>query len=158
MVHFGEFLKIWSLRSNSVTRQISFNRTKIGGKCQNWKIQMRHFGKEDHGLHSSVDASSAISMGKKSQTWDLVWVTGGPLETIFVNTFFQLKSMVFFSNTVCLLGTKTNYNHNMICFIWDWREILSRIISLPIKETRFVFVSISTKGCFKACLGTYKVK
>ena len=35
MVHFGEFLKIWSLRSNSVTRQISFNRTKIGGKCQN---------------------------------------------------------------------------------------------------------------------------
>ena len=35
MVHFGEFLKIWSLQSNSVTRQVSFNRTKIGGKCQN---------------------------------------------------------------------------------------------------------------------------
>ena len=35
MVHFGEFLKTWSLRSNSVTRQVSFNRTKIGGKCQN---------------------------------------------------------------------------------------------------------------------------
>ena len=36
MVHyFGEFLKTWSLRSNSVTRQFSFNRTKIGGKCQN---------------------------------------------------------------------------------------------------------------------------
>ena len=34
MVDFGEFLKIWSLRSNSVTRQVSFNRTKIGGKCQ----------------------------------------------------------------------------------------------------------------------------
>ena len=30
------------LRSNSVTRQITFNRTKIGEKCQNWKIQMRH--------------------------------------------------------------------------------------------------------------------
>ena len=43
MVHFGEFLKTWSLRSNSVTRQVSFNRTKIGGKCQNWKIKMRHF-------------------------------------------------------------------------------------------------------------------
>ena len=39
MVHFGEFLKTWSLRSNSVTRQVSFNRTKIGGKCQNSKIQ-----------------------------------------------------------------------------------------------------------------------
>ena len=35
MVHFGEFLKICSLRSNSVTRQVTFNRTKIGGKCQN---------------------------------------------------------------------------------------------------------------------------
>ena len=35
MDHFGEFLKTWSLRSNSVTRQVSFNRTKIGGKCQN---------------------------------------------------------------------------------------------------------------------------
>ena len=44
IVHFGEFLKTWSLRSNSVTRQVSFNRTKIGGKCQNAKIQMRHFG------------------------------------------------------------------------------------------------------------------
>ena len=31
-------------RSNSVTRQVTFNRTKIGGKCLNWKIQMRHFG------------------------------------------------------------------------------------------------------------------
>ena len=37
MFHFGEFLKTWSLRSNSVTRQVSFNRTKIGGKCQNAK-------------------------------------------------------------------------------------------------------------------------
>ena len=37
MVHFGEFLKTWSLRSNSVTRHVSFNRTKIGGKCQNCK-------------------------------------------------------------------------------------------------------------------------
>ena len=40
MVHFGEFLKTWSLRSNSVTRQVSFHRTKNGGKCQNQKIQM----------------------------------------------------------------------------------------------------------------------
>ena len=37
MVHFSEFFKTWSLRSNSVTRQVSFNRTKIGGKCQNSK-------------------------------------------------------------------------------------------------------------------------
>ena len=37
IVHFGEFLKTWSLRSNSVTRQVTFNRTKIDGKCQNKK-------------------------------------------------------------------------------------------------------------------------
>ena len=44
MVHFGEFLKTWSLRSNSVTRHVSFNRTKIGGKCQD-SIQK---GMENH--------------------------------------------------------------------------------------------------------------
>ena len=32
------------LLSNSVTRQVNFDRTKIGGKCQNSKIQIRHFG------------------------------------------------------------------------------------------------------------------
>ena len=35
MVHFGEFLKTWILLSNSVTWQVNFNRTKIGGKCHN---------------------------------------------------------------------------------------------------------------------------
>ena len=39
MVRFGEFLKTWSLRSNSVTRQVNFNRTKIGRKCQNGKTK-----------------------------------------------------------------------------------------------------------------------
>ena len=28
------FLKIWSFKSNSVTRQLNFNRTRIGEKCQ----------------------------------------------------------------------------------------------------------------------------
>ena len=41
-VHFGEFLKIWSLQSNSVTRQVNFNTTKIGEKCQKSEIQMQH--------------------------------------------------------------------------------------------------------------------
>ena len=44
MVHFDEFLKTWYLRSNIVSRHVSFNRTKIGGKYENWQIQMRHFG------------------------------------------------------------------------------------------------------------------
>ena len=37
MVHSGEFLKNWSLRSSSVTRHVNCNRTKIGEKCQNSK-------------------------------------------------------------------------------------------------------------------------
>ena len=40
MVNFVKFLKTWSLRSNSVTRHVSFNRTKIGGKCQNSKCDI----------------------------------------------------------------------------------------------------------------------
>ena len=32
--------RMWS---NSDSRQVNFNRTKIGGNCQNWKIEMRHF-------------------------------------------------------------------------------------------------------------------
>ena len=43
MVQFGKFMKTWSLRSNSVTRQVTLNRTKIGWKCQNWNTQVRHF-------------------------------------------------------------------------------------------------------------------
>ena len=42
MVNLGEFQNL-SLRSNSATRQVTFNRTKIGGKCQKCKIQMRYF-------------------------------------------------------------------------------------------------------------------
>ena len=62
MVHFGEFLKTWSLRSNSVTRQVSFNRTKIDGKCQNWKLQMRHFGWFSNNVHRLK--SKGRSLGK----------------------------------------------------------------------------------------------
>ena len=38
ILNFGEFLK------TCVTRQVNYNRTKIGGKCQISKIQMRQFG------------------------------------------------------------------------------------------------------------------
>ena len=40
LVLFGGFLTTWSLRSNSVTRQVNFNKTKFFGKCQNWKTEM----------------------------------------------------------------------------------------------------------------------
>ena len=40
--YFGEFFKTLSLRSNSVTRHVTFNRTKIGGnaKIQNFKCDI----------------------------------------------------------------------------------------------------------------------
>ena len=34
MVHFGEILKSWSLRSNSVTRHVNFNRQKMVEKAK----------------------------------------------------------------------------------------------------------------------------
>ena len=40
---FGEFLKNWRFRSNNVTRQVNFDRTKIDGKCHNWIFKMRLF-------------------------------------------------------------------------------------------------------------------
>ena len=36
-------MKTWSLWSNSVARQVNFNRTKISEKCQNLEVQMRQF-------------------------------------------------------------------------------------------------------------------
>ena len=37
------FLENLRLKLNSVSRQVTFKRTKISGKCQNSKIQIRHF-------------------------------------------------------------------------------------------------------------------
>ena len=38
-----KFTVKWSIwRSNSINRQVSFKRTKMSGKCPNWKIQLRH--------------------------------------------------------------------------------------------------------------------
>ena len=43
MVNLASFRKTEVCLSNSVTRQVTFNLTKIGGKCQNSKIEMRYF-------------------------------------------------------------------------------------------------------------------
>ena len=43
---FDEFLITWIVRSNSITRQVNFYRTKISGQCnvKKRKLLMRHFG------------------------------------------------------------------------------------------------------------------
>ena len=43
MVNFGEFLKTGILQSNSVTRYVTFKRTKINEKCQKLKITNKTF-------------------------------------------------------------------------------------------------------------------
>ena len=40
MCHFGKFLKTWSLQSSSVTRQVNFDRTKIGAKIEKLNVLM----------------------------------------------------------------------------------------------------------------------
>ena len=70
MVHFGEVLKTWSLRSNSVTRQVSFNRTKIGGKCPQ-KIKcdiLSNF--QTLCVRSNAMHLSTISLNKKCHALD----------------------------------------------------------------------------------------
>ena len=40
--------------SNSVTRQVTFNKTKTGGKSRNWNIQMRHFWRFSNNVAKQV--------------------------------------------------------------------------------------------------------
>ena len=54
---FRRVLKTRSLRSNSVTRQVSLNRTKIDEKCQNSINQMRHFEQFSNNVKTWWDIS-----------------------------------------------------------------------------------------------------
>ena len=61
----------WSiLQSNSVTNHVNFNKTKIDVKCQNSKIQMRHFEgflKTVQWLKITIQKSKVYSHCDKSQ-------------------------------------------------------------------------------------------
>ena len=101
MAHFGEFLKTWSLRSNSVTRQVSFNRTKIGGKCQNSKNQMRHFWQFSNsvlGAQTSFRLSAILKFVWSSRIFDFLHLGNccklSPYTTN-KKTSFQLQKIEF---------------------------------------------------------------
>ena len=64
MVHYGEFLKTWSLRSNSVTRQITFNRAKISRNAP-FSSNMNH---ALNGFIPLNDSNSAIFGDFQSKT------------------------------------------------------------------------------------------
>ena len=50
----------------SVTRQVNFNWTQIGGRCQNWQTKMRHFGWFSNTVMEEM--KNAV-LGKKDQSW-----------------------------------------------------------------------------------------
>ena len=71
------------MRSNRVTRQISFNRTKIGGKCQNSKIQMWLFEEFSNnvllqkiGYRSCIECQCSFKIGSKTIVWNWFMKTG----------------------------------------------------------------------------------
>ena len=81
-----EFLRTWSLRSNSVTRQVIFNRTKIGGKCQNSKIKMIHF--------------AWFSNSMKASQWVKIW------NNFLANHIHSSSWMCIFESIDWYLSTK----------------------------------------------------
>ena len=65
------------LQSNSVTRQVTFNRTKISGKCQNVKTQMRHFELFSNNVlyhHIKDQQQKGLGLQSKARTTQLLMV------------------------------------------------------------------------------------
>ena len=116
MVHFGDFLKAWSLRSNSVTRQVNFNRTKIGGntKIQKFKCDiLSNFQKISAGLvfvPKIRPLKKIIWRTPKFEAFMPVWL----YRTAATTTFQVQKSVKMYDKTI----------HNM------WPSIQFRTIGL----------------------------
>ena len=115
MVHFGEFLKTWSLRPNSVTRQVTLNRTKIGRKCQNCKTLMRHFWRFFNGQNIYFGNSVVMKM---------------------VNHVLNLPKTFFVSSWIVVdgLGPQTlltTQNQLMIAAMKTWEAIAEFWPDLP---------------------------
>ena len=59
-----------SLQSNNVTRQVFFYGIKFGGKSQNRKIQMRHFGYFSNNVYLAISIRAAgICKKPKHYPW-----------------------------------------------------------------------------------------
>ena len=57
-----QFWRVFELWSNSVTRQVNLDRTKIDGKCQSSKIQTRHFEDFSNNVYDSCTSPSFSSL------------------------------------------------------------------------------------------------
>ena len=102
MRHFCEVLNTWSLRINSVTRQVTFNRTKIGEKCQSWTIEMRHFG----WFSNTVECTYSTRVGKARLI-------------TFMTLYFLTKNLFFYTKV-----TLVSWASNIVWFVWPLMPLL----------------------------------
>ena len=134
IVHFGEFLKTWSLRSDSVTRQVIFKRTKIGGKCQNSKHSNATFWV----IFKPCDtANFSVLCWRRSKSTrpDDFWVTRPNLKIHFGITFLLTDKLGISTRA-------TSADFRLKTYFWDFQAILEFICShlpsrKPIRRLRF---------------------
>ena len=117
--HFGVFLKTWSFWSTNITRQVNFNRTKIGGKGQKFKWDILVIFK-----HCAMGLSSSFSS-------HFSWLSKWQLFEILVLFPLWLKKFRRFLELGCFyvihLGFKTprvSASHWLKSFK-SWQVILS---------------------------------
>ena len=55
----GPFWRVFR-KTKACGQTVSFNRTKIGGKCQNSKNQMRHFGRFSNNVSKAKGGTSTL--------------------------------------------------------------------------------------------------
>ena len=104
-----------------------------------WASNTTFCVKEDHGFDSSVGANPALTGGQKSQTWDLLWVTGGPLETIFVKKIFKSRVKKFCpSLPATLFHFFYQASKGKIFSHKFWKKVLPKIVSWgpPVTHTK----------------------
>ena len=129
MVHFGEFMKTWSLRSNSVARQVTS--TRIGWKCQNgknsnatfWEI-FKHYALAKNSFNYGL-ASAKITCDSCQTKCIYVFVVAVVLSLLGIDPKGESKS---FSHSKSDAGEKKNCKK-----IWDldpWSEKGRDIINI----------------------------
>ena len=124
MVHFDEILKTWSLQSNSVTRKISFNRTK-----NRWKM------KNSNAIFWAIFKQCGnLTMQKKKNVFNLFYSV-----KVIVEFFcFATISLIFSSNSGFSNSNKVLWNTKWLN--WVISSISSAQEMLPVSS-----VSISKR-------------
>ena len=156
MANFDEFLKTWSLRSNSVTRQVNFNRTKNGGNAKTEKLKCDILGdfqtlwKGCHGLCLISQLWKSPYNGcQKSAT--ILFCANEKLTKKPQKTY--LKMLVIFSISLledlvenkiakCLKSwEKVSFNKRATFTIWVDKSLLKMPTVTPVTNSRMRITS-----------------